>query len=178
MKKLFIQFYLLLFVCFLVMTMLVGLVYKVTAERAGSQSLDDLMKSSLYLMRSELREIPPYNWNKTLKDLDLSLSFELSIKPLSSFVMLDPPTMRRHRRTGSRIYVYSAHSAKSLCTRRWSGPLSLFSSPDAPAGYRTYRDFSGYSGIYLDPPTLAGYVALGNHSAASGQRKVGRTPQF
>lgn len=33
------------------------LVYKFTAERAGKQSLDDLMNSSLYLMRSELREI-------------------------------------------------------------------------------------------------------------------------
>ena len=44
MKKLFIQFYLLLFVCFLVMSLLVGLVYKFTAERAGKQSLDDLMK--------------------------------------------------------------------------------------------------------------------------------------
>ena len=54
MKKLFIQFYLLLFVCFLVMSLLVGLVYKFTAERAGKQSLDDLMNSSLYLMRSEL----------------------------------------------------------------------------------------------------------------------------
>ena len=62
MKKLFIQFYLLLFVCFLVMSLLVGLVYKFTAERAGKQSLDDLMNSSLYLMRSELREIPPHDW--------------------------------------------------------------------------------------------------------------------
>lgn len=50
MRKLFIQF-LLLFVCFMVMAMLVGLVYKVTAERAGRQSLDDLMKSSLSLMQ-------------------------------------------------------------------------------------------------------------------------------
>ena len=63
MRKLFIQFYLLLFVCFLVMAMMVGLVYKFTAERAGRQSMDDLMKSSLYLMRSELREIPPRDWN-------------------------------------------------------------------------------------------------------------------
>ena len=47
MRKLFVQFFLLLFVCFLVMAMLVGLVYKVTAERAGRQSMDDLMKSSL-----------------------------------------------------------------------------------------------------------------------------------
>ncbi|BDH46089.1 two-component sensor histidine kinase [Salmonella enterica subsp. enterica serovar Choleraesuis] len=85
MKKLFIQFYLLLFVCFLVMTMLVGLVYKFTAERAGRQSLDDLMKSSLYLMRSELREIPPRDWNRTINDLDLNLSFKLNIEPLNKF---------------------------------------------------------------------------------------------
>ncbi|EOI5728785.1 two-component system sensor histidine kinase RstB [Cronobacter malonaticus] len=89
MKKLFIQFYLLLFVCFLVMTMLVGLVYKFTAERAGRQSLDDLMKSSLYLMRSELREIPPHEWNKTIKELDLNLSFKLRIQPLNQYHLND-----------------------------------------------------------------------------------------
>jgi two-component system sensor histidine kinase RstB len=98
MKKLFIQFYLLLFVCFLVMTMLVGLVYKFTAERAGRQSLDDLMKSSLYLMRSELREIPPRDWNKTINDLDLNLSFKLNIEPMSKF-KLDEMTAR-HLREG------------------------------------------------------------------------------
>lgn len=96
MKKLFVQFYLLLFVCFLVMTMLVGLVYKFTAERAGRQSLDDLMKSSLYLMRSELREIPPHQWNKTLKELDLNLSFNLRIEPIAKFT-LDPPSAQRLR---------------------------------------------------------------------------------
>lgn len=96
MKKLFVQFYLLLFVCFLVMTMLVGLVYKFTAERAGRQSLDDLMKSSLYLMRSELREIPPRDWNKTLKELDLNLSFDLRIQPLNKFT-LDENSMQHLR---------------------------------------------------------------------------------
>ncbi|ROP61978.1 two-component system sensor histidine kinase RstB [Enterobacter sp. BIGb0383] len=98
MKKLFVQFYLLLFVCFLVMTMLVGLVYKFTAERAGRQSLDDLMKSSLYLMRSELREIPPHEWGKTLKEMDLNLSFDLQVEPLSRY-HLDPASMR-HLRAG------------------------------------------------------------------------------
>lgn len=96
MKKLFVQFYLLLFVCFLVMTMLVGLVYKFTAERAGRQSLDDLMKSSLYLMRSELREIPPHEWAKTLKDLDLNLSFDLQVEPMNKFT-LDPAAAQRLR---------------------------------------------------------------------------------
>jgi two-component system sensor histidine kinase RstB len=98
MKKLFIQFYLLLFVCFLVMTMLVGLVYKFTAERAGRQSLDDLMKSSLYLMRSELREIPPRDWNKTINDLDLNLSFKLNIEPMSKFKLDE--TTAKHLREG------------------------------------------------------------------------------
>ncbi len=97
MKKLFIQFYLLLFVCFLVMTMLVGLVYKFTAERAGRQSLDDLMQSSLYLMRSELREIPPKDWNKTIKQLDLNLSFDLRIEPLNHFHLPEGPENRLRR---------------------------------------------------------------------------------
>lgn len=96
MKKLFVQFYLLLFVCFLVMTMLVGLVYKFTAERAGRQSLDDLMKSSLYLIRSELREIPPHEWSKTLKEMDLNLSFNMRIEPLNKF-SLSAPTAQRLR---------------------------------------------------------------------------------
>ncbi len=94
MKKLFIQFYLLLFVCFLVMSLLVGLVYKFTAERAGKQSLDDLMNSSLYLMRSELREIPPHDWGKTLKEMDLNLSFDLRVEPLSSISMNVSTLMR------------------------------------------------------------------------------------
>ncbi|EHI1888532.1 TPA: two-component system sensor histidine kinase RstB [Salmonella enterica subsp. enterica serovar Potsdam] len=96
MKKLFVQFYLLLFVCFLVMTLLVGLVYKFTAERAGRQSLDDLMKSSLYLMRSELREIPPREWGKTLKEMDLNLSFDLRVEPLNHY-KLDAATTQRLR---------------------------------------------------------------------------------
>ena len=96
MKKLFIQFYLLLFVCFLVMSLLVGLVYKFTAERAGKQSLDDLMNSSLYLMRSELREIPPHDWGKTLKAMDLNLSFDLRVEPLSKY-HLDDISMHRLR---------------------------------------------------------------------------------
>jgi len=96
MRKLFIQFYLLLFVCFLVMALLVGLVYKFTAERSGRQSMDDLMKSSLYLMGSELRGIPPRDWNKTIKNLDLNLSFKMHIEPLNK-LKLDAADMRRLR---------------------------------------------------------------------------------
>ena len=116
MKKLFIQFYLLLFVCFLVMAMLVGLVYKFTAERAGRQSMDDLMKSSLYLMRSELREIPPRDWNRTIENLDLNLSFKLHIEPMSKY-QLDPVNMR-HLRAGEIValddeYTFLQHIPRS-----------------------------------------------------------------
>jgi two-component system sensor histidine kinase RstB len=131
MKKLFVQFYLLLFVCFLVMTMLVGLVYKFTAERAGRQSLDDLMKSSLYLMRSELREIPPRDWSKTLKELDLNLSFDLHIEPMSKF-KLSESSMQHLRRGYCRarrpVHLYPAHSPQPLCAVRGPGALSLFSA--------------------------------------------------
>lgn len=116
MKKLFIQFYLMLFVCFLVMAMLVGLVYKFTAERAGRQSMDDLMKSSLYLMRSELREIPPRDWNKTIDNLELNLSFKLHIEPMSKY-QLDPVTLR-HLRAGEIValddeYTFLQHIPRS-----------------------------------------------------------------
>ena len=110
MKKLFIQFYLLLFVCFLVMSLLVGLVYKFTAERAGKQSLDDLMNSSLYLMRSELREIPPHDWGKTLKEMDLNLSFDLRVEPLSKYHLDD---ISMHRLRGGEIVA----QRQQLCAR-------------------------------------------------------------
>lgn len=130
MKKLFVQFYLLLFVCFLVMTMLVGLVYKFTAERAGRQSLDDLMKSSLYLMRSELREIPPRDWSKTLKELDLNLSFDLHIEPISKFKLSE--SSMQHLRAGDIVAstistpLFSAFPAATMCCRWARCPISIF----------------------------------------------------
>ena len=132
MKKLFVQFYLLLFVCFLVMTMLVGLVYKFTAERAGRQSLDDLMKSSLYLMRSELREIPPHEWSKTLKEMDLNLSFDMRIEPLNKFHLSAAhyPAAARggYCRARRRVYVYPANPPQPLRAGGRADPLSLLSA--------------------------------------------------
>lgn len=129
MKKLFVQFYLLLFVCFLVMTMLVGLVYKFTAERAGRQSLDDLMKSSLYLMRSELREIPPRDWSKTLKELDLNLSFDLHIEPISKFKLSE--SSMQHLRAGDIVALDDQYTfiqripAATMCCR-WASAYLYF----------------------------------------------------
>lgn len=173
MKKLFIQFYLLLFVCFLVMSLLVGLVYKFTAERAGKQSLDDLMNSSLYLMRSELREIPPHDWGKTLKEMDLNLSFDLRVEPLSKYHLDDfhaPAAWRRNCRSGRSVHFFATYPAQPLRAGSWSCSLSLLPPSDAIAGYRPdrfYCHFPRLSGVYLDASALAGYVKTGS----SGGRK-------
>lgn len=82
MRKLFIQFYLLLMGCFLVMALLIGGVYRLTAERALDKSLDDLMQGALSLLRSELRHTPPEQWAEKLDQIDSPLSFDISVQPL------------------------------------------------------------------------------------------------
>lgn len=47
-------------------------------------------------MRSELREIPPREWGKTLKEMDLNLSFDLRVEPLNHY-KLDAATTQRLR---------------------------------------------------------------------------------
>ena len=167
MKKLFIQFYLLLFVCFLVMSLLVGLVYKFTAERAGKQSLDDLMNSSLYLMRSELREIPPHDWGKTLKEMDLNLSFDLRVEPLSKYHLDD---ISMHRLRGGEIVALDDQYTflQRIPRSHYVLALSLLPPSDAITGYRPdrfYCHFPRLSGVYLDASALAGYVKTGSSGA-------------
>ncbi len=82
MRKLFIQFYLLLMVCFLVIALLIGGVYRLTAERAMDKSLDDLMQGALSLLRSELRHTPPEQWAAKLEQIDSPLSFDIRVQPL------------------------------------------------------------------------------------------------
>lgn len=82
MRKLFIQFYLLLMICFLVMALLIGGVYRLTAERAMDKSLDDLMQGALSLLRSELRHTPPEQWATKLEQIDSPLSFDIRVQPL------------------------------------------------------------------------------------------------
>ncbi len=83
MRKLFIQFYLLLMCCFLVMALLIGGIYRLTAERAMDKSLDDLMQGSLSFLRNELRHIPPEQWASKLEQTDTPLSFDIAIQSLS-----------------------------------------------------------------------------------------------
>ncbi len=168
MKKLFIQFYLLLFVCFLVMSLLVGLVYKFTAERAGKLSLDDLMNSSLYLMRSELREIPPHDWGKTLKEMDLNLSFDLRVEPLSKYHLDD---ISMHRLRGGEIvalddqYTFLQRIPRSHYVLAVGPVPYLYYLHQMHRPDRFYCYFPRLSGVYLDASALAGYVKTGSSGA-------------
>jgi len=80
MRKLFIQFYLLLIASFLLVTLLVGGIYKLTAERSSEKSLTDLMDSVMTLLERELAEVPQENWPQQLAQLGLDLSFPVHIE--------------------------------------------------------------------------------------------------
>lgn len=82
MRKLFIQFYLLLIASFLLVTLLVGGIYKLTAERSSEKSLTDLMDSVMTLLERELTDIPQQNWQQQLASLDLDLSFPVHIQKM------------------------------------------------------------------------------------------------
>ncbi len=82
MRKLFIQFYLLLIASFLLVTLLVGGIYKLTAERSSEKSLTDLMDSVMTLLERELTEFAQENWPQQLASLDLDLSFPVHIEYL------------------------------------------------------------------------------------------------
>lgn len=68
MRRLFIQFYLLLIGCFTLAILLVGVVYQVTAERAGDRYLERMMQGSLGLLTGELARTPPERWPARLAE--------------------------------------------------------------------------------------------------------------
>lgn len=95
MRKLFIQFYFLLITSFLAMALLMGSIYQVTVDRAMDKSLDDLMESSLSLLRFELGHAPPEEWNNKLAQIDSPLSFDIGIQPLSDAQNAVEPAARK-----------------------------------------------------------------------------------
>lgn len=103
MRKLFIQFYLLLITIFLLMALLIGGVYRFTFERTMDRSLDDLMQGALSLLRNELRHTPPEHWAERLSQLDSPLSFDISIQPLSTLSAQLEPTAQHALQEGDII---------------------------------------------------------------------------
>lgn len=93
MRKLFIQFYLLLIFSFLVAVSLAGLVYKEVAEKAGDRALADLLKTTLTLIEHTLDGVPQAQWPAELAKLDHELDFNVALQPIHS-LPLDPVSMQ------------------------------------------------------------------------------------
>ena len=83
MRRLFIQFYLLLIGCFTLAILLVGVVYQVTAERAGDRYLERMMQGSLGLLTSELARTPPERWPDRLAEQSSQFTLPLKVGELA-----------------------------------------------------------------------------------------------
>lgn len=89
MRKLFIQFYLLLVVCFLTSVVMIGAVYQKVGDGAGERYLAELLGTALSLIKTELRHIPPEQWAATLEQTKHDFSFPVSISKTSDFTLSD-----------------------------------------------------------------------------------------
>ena len=84
MRRLFIQFYLLLIGCFGLAILLIGLVYQVSAERAGDRYLERMMQGSLGLLTGELARLPAEHWPARMAEQSRQLNLPLQIGPLAN----------------------------------------------------------------------------------------------
>ena len=89
MRKLFIQFYLLLMGCFLIAVILVGIVYKQAVDKVGERYLSDLLRTTLSLIETELRGVPQELWTEKLAQDDHRFTFHVRLEPESAFDLDD-----------------------------------------------------------------------------------------
>jgi len=89
MRKLFIQFYLLLIGCFLVAVILVGVVYKQAVDKVGERYLSDLLRTTLTLIETELRGVPQELWAEKLTQDDHRFTFHVRVERENAYDLDD-----------------------------------------------------------------------------------------
>lgn len=97
MRRLFIQFYLLLMACFLVAVVLVGMVYKQAVDDVGERYLSDLLRTTLSLIEADLRGVPEDRWSETLANADHGFTFKVKVEQESSYILDDESKQALHR---------------------------------------------------------------------------------
>ncbi|TCP08418.1 two-component system sensor histidine kinase RstB [Crenobacter luteus] len=90
MRRIFIQFYLLLIACFLVAVLGVGLVYKRAGSDMGDRYLADLLQATLTMIEDKLKDVPPPQWGQTLARLDPGLTFKVRVEPVGAYELDEP----------------------------------------------------------------------------------------
>jgi two-component system sensor histidine kinase RstB len=89
MRKLFVQFYMLLIGCFLVAVVLVGAVYKQAVDKVGERYLSDLLRTTLSLIETELRGVPQELWEEKLAQDDHRFTFHVRVEQESAYDLDD-----------------------------------------------------------------------------------------
>ncbi|VEB45111.1 Sensor protein RstB [Chromobacterium violaceum] len=87
MRRLFVQFYLLLMACFLVAVIMVGLVYKQASNEKGERYLSDLLRTTLSLIEADLRGVPEDRWSETLANSDYGFTFRVKVEKMSNYIL-------------------------------------------------------------------------------------------
>ncbi|GGY14932.1 two-component system sensor histidine kinase RstB [Paludibacterium paludis] len=85
MRKLFIQFYVLLVSCFMVAVVLVGVVYKQAVDNVGERYLSDLLRTTLTLIETELKGVPQELWTEKLEQDDHRFTFHVRVERQSAY---------------------------------------------------------------------------------------------
>lgn len=79
MRKMFIQFYLLLISCFLVAVALAGLVYQEINRKNGNEVETLLVRNALTLVANHLQDLPASSWPHALGEINPLLDFPVSL---------------------------------------------------------------------------------------------------
>ncbi|AOZ50304.1 MULTISPECIES: two-component system sensor histidine kinase RstB [Chromobacteriaceae] len=87
MRRLFVQFYLLLMACFLVAVVMVGVVYKQAVDDVGERYLADLLRTTLSLIEADLRGVPEDRWSETLANADYGFTFRVKVEKMSNYIL-------------------------------------------------------------------------------------------
>jgi two-component system sensor histidine kinase RstB len=89
MRRLFIQFYLLLIVCFMVAAVAVGVVYKRAINDMGDRYLSDLLRITLTMIENDLKGVPAELWGETLNRIDYGVAFKVRVERASDYPLDD-----------------------------------------------------------------------------------------
>lgn len=83
MRKLFVQFYLILVVCFTAAVLLIGGIYNQSVDKVSTSYLNDIFHSSFTLLNSELSDVPKNKWGEEIARLHMP--YQISIWPMDAY---------------------------------------------------------------------------------------------
>ncbi|WP_115717870.1 two-component system sensor histidine kinase RstB [Gallaecimonas mangrovi] len=84
MRRLFVQFYLLVVACFLIAALLMGGIYQFTAQRANNHYLEGLMQDFLDRFAQQLAVVPKAQWPDKIADFSHRLNLTLHTDTLGN----------------------------------------------------------------------------------------------